>query len=118
MHTPQIELPDNFRPHHKGLTHRDINQANEQFWSEQKILMHSRITDESLIGQGLAHLMSEYDRGVPVRAPRPFEQMQLSKDITDLLSTEGVAADAIFGWFFGHEHRCALYRDTETSTLD
>jgi hypothetical protein len=39
----------------------------------------------------------------------------LRKDVADLLATEGIAADAIFGWFFGHEHRCALYRDTETS---
>ena len=39
---------------------------------------------------------------------------QLRKDIADLLATEGIAPDAIFGWFFGHEHRCALYRDTET----
>ncbi len=43
------------------------------------------------------------------------DSTQLRKDITDLLSTEGVATDAIFGWFFGHEHRCALYRDTETA---
>lgn len=38
----------------------------------------------------------------------------LRKDVADLLATEGIAADTIFGWFFGHEHRCALYRDTET----
>ncbi|MGH2507387.1 MAG: hypothetical protein ACRDHZ_08280, partial [Ktedonobacteraceae bacterium] len=36
------------------------------------------------------------------------------KDVDTLLSTEGVAKDAIFGWFFGHEHRCALYRDPAT----
>jgi hypothetical protein len=75
MHTTQIELPDNFRPHHKGLTHRDINQANEQFWSEQTILMHSRISDESLLELGIGHLMSEYDRGVPVKAQRSVEQI-------------------------------------------
>ena len=40
---------------------------------------------------------------------------QLRKDVEALLSTEGIAKDAVFGWFFGHEHRCALYRDTETS---
>jgi len=39
---------------------------------------------------------------------------QLRKDVDTLLSTEGVAKDAIFGWFFGHEHRCALYRDPAT----
>jgi hypothetical protein len=43
------------------------------------------------------------------------DSVRLRKDIADLLATEGIAADAIFGWFFGHEHRCALYRDTETA---
>ncbi len=27
---------------------------------------------------------------------------------------DGIGGDAIFGWFFGHEHRCAAYKDTET----
>jgi hypothetical protein len=40
---------------------------------------------------------------------------QLRKDVADLLATDGISSDAIFGWFFGHEHRCALYRDTETA---
>lgn len=34
--------------------------------------------------------------------------------MADLLATEGVPADALFGWFFGHEHRCAVYRDIHT----
>ena len=38
----------------------------------------------------------------------------LRQDIADLLAVDGVPADAIFGWFFGHEHRCALYRDSDT----
>jgi len=38
----------------------------------------------------------------------------LRKDIEELLSMEGIGSDAIFGWFFGHEHRCALYLDSET----
>ena len=25
-----------------------------------------------------------------------------------------MGADAIFGWFFGHEHRCTVYQDKET----
>lgn len=39
----------------------------------------------------------------------------LRNDVAELLATDGIADDAIFGWFFGHEHRCALYRDTETA---
>ena len=37
----------------------------------------------------------------------------LREDINELLHMDGVGDDAIFGWFFGHEHRCALYRDTD-----
>jgi hypothetical protein len=36
----------------------------------------------------------------------------LRQDAEELLQLEGVGDDAIYGWFFGHEHRCALYRDT------
>ena len=37
----------------------------------------------------------------------------LREDINELLQMDGIGDDAIFGWFFGHEHRCALYRDAE-----
>ncbi len=36
----------------------------------------------------------------------------LRSDIDELLRLDGVGDDAIFGWFFGHEHRCAVYRDS------
>jgi hypothetical protein len=36
----------------------------------------------------------------------------LRSNIADLMAIPGVGSDAIFGWFFGHEHRCALYDDT------
>jgi hypothetical protein len=36
----------------------------------------------------------------------------LREDINELLQMDGIGDDAIFGWFFGHEHRCALYRDS------
>ncbi len=42
------------------------------------------------------------------------ESEALRRDVDALLATEGVGEDAIFGWFFGHEHRCALYRDSAT----
>jgi hypothetical protein len=74
MHTPQLEPPDNFRPHHKLLTHQDINHANEEFWSKQQILMHSRTSDESLLNLALADLQSEHDRGVPTRARKTIEK--------------------------------------------
>jgi hypothetical protein len=40
------------------------------------------------------------------------DSLQLRQDIDDLLKIDGIGDDAIFGWFFGHEHRCALYADT------
>ncbi len=46
---------------------------------------------------------AEYDASKPLRA-----------EITELLSLEGIGQEAIFGWFFGHEHRCALYDDNAT----
>ena len=36
----------------------------------------------------------------------------LREDINELMQLDGIGNDAIFGWFFGHEHRCALYRDS------
>jgi hypothetical protein len=51
----------------------------------------------------------------PVSAHRDeySDSKALRQDVADLFATEGVGEDAIFGWFFGHEHRCALYRDSE-----
>jgi hypothetical protein len=41
------------------------------------------------------------------------DSKSLREDIAELLQMNGVGGDAIFGWFFGHEHRCALYRDID-----
>jgi hypothetical protein len=75
METSQLAVQGDSRRYHKAVTLRDINQANEHFWSMQTILMHSRISDESLLKLGLGHLMSEYARGVPVKAQRSVEQI-------------------------------------------
>jgi hypothetical protein len=40
------------------------------------------------------------------------ESKPLREDINELMQVDGIGHDAIFGWFFGHEHRCALYRDS------
>jgi hypothetical protein len=37
----------------------------------------------------------------------------LRAQIKELLAMDGIGQDAIFGWFFGHEHRCALYQDSD-----
>jgi hypothetical protein len=41
-----------------------------------------------------------------------LDSQPLRDDIRDLLAINGIGKDAIFGWFFGHEHRCVLYDDT------
>jgi hypothetical protein len=38
----------------------------------------------------------------------------LRAEIEEMLSMDGIGTDAIFGWFFGHEHRCAAYDDNAT----
>jgi hypothetical protein len=39
------------------------------------------------------------------------DSQPLRNDIDELLKLDGVGDNAIFGWFFGHEHRCVLYSD-------
>jgi hypothetical protein len=43
---------------------------------------------------------SEYEASLPLR-----------QDVAELLAMDGIGQGAIFGWFFGHEHRCAIYDD-------
>ena len=38
----------------------------------------------------------------------------LRSDVCELLATAGIKHDAIYAWFFGHEHRFTIYRDDET----
>lgn len=42
------------------------------------------------------------------------DSQKLRDDLSEILAMDGIGQDAVFGWFFGHEHRCALYRDTDT----
>ncbi len=41
-----------------------------------------------------------------------LDSQPLRDDIDELLQIAGIGDNAIFGWFFGHEHRCVLYSDT------
>jgi Calcineurin-like phosphoesterase len=52
----------------------------------------------------------------PVSAHRQefSDSAPLRAEIQELLSMNGIGQDAIFGWFFGHEHRCAAYDDRAT----
>jgi len=39
------------------------------------------------------------------------DSLPLRQDVAELLAMDGIGQGAIFGWFFGHEHRCAIYDD-------
>ena len=53
----------------------------------------------------------------PVSAHLPeFEEAQaLMNEVRNIL--EEVGGTAIYGWFFGHEHRCAIYKDDDLGAL-
>ncbi len=63
---------------------------------------------------GKANIILTHHQPVSAYAQEFSESQGLRDDIKALLSTEGVGEDAIFGWFFGHEHRCAIYDDDQT----
>lgn len=60
------------------------------------------------------NILLTHHQPVSAHTPEFSDSAPLRKDIADLLAVEGISQDAIFGWFFGHEHRAAIYRDTET----
>lgn len=63
---------------------------------------------------GKKNILLTHHQPVSAHAAEFHDSQPLRDDIDALLATEGVSADAIFGWFFGHEHRCAIYKDNET----
>ena len=62
-----------------------------------------------------ANILLTHHQPVSAHAPEWNDSKNLREEVSEILATEGIGSDAIFGWFFGHEHRCALYRDTTTS---
>jgi hypothetical protein len=63
---------------------------------------------------GKKNILLTHHQPVSAHAAEFSDSQPLRDDVAALLATEGVSPDAIFGWFFGHEHRCALYKDSET----
>ena len=66
-------------------------------------------------GSKRANIFLTHHQPVSAHSIEWNDSKPLRADIEELLMTEGVGKDAIFGWFFGHEHRCALYDDSELS---
>ncbi len=60
----------------------------------------------------LANIFLTHHQPVSAHTTEWNDSKPLRAEITALLSMEGIGKDAIFGWFFGHEHRCAIYQDS------
>ncbi|HEY1501190.1 MAG TPA: metallophosphoesterase [Acidobacteriaceae bacterium] len=63
---------------------------------------------------GKKNILLTHHQPVSAHSAEFKDSQPLRNDFAALLTTEGINQDAIFGWFFGHEHRCALYQDNET----
>jgi hypothetical protein len=65
-------------------------------------------------GSGRKNILLTHHQPVSAHRPEFDASQQLYAEVNELLASEGVPPDAIFGWFFGHEHRCAVYDDRAT----
>jgi hypothetical protein len=61
---------------------------------------------------GKRNILLTHHQPVSAHAPEFADSQPLRDDLATLLATDGVGPDAVFGWFFGHEHRCAIYKDS------
>jgi hypothetical protein len=64
-------------------------------------------------GQKRANILLTHHQPVSAHRQEYEDSAVLRSDILELLSMEGIGNNAIFGWFFGHEHRCVVYRDSK-----
>lgn len=67
---------------------------------------------DTLRGPKKANILLTHHQPVSAHQAEFSASEPLRKDFQELLATDGVGPDAIYGWFFGHEHRCAVYRDS------
>jgi hypothetical protein len=66
------------------------------------------------LNDGRANILLTHHQPVSAHSKEYGQSQGLRDDVTALFETEGVPKDAIFGWFFGHEHRAAIYDDKAT----
>ena len=66
-------------------------------------------------GPKRANILLTHHQPVSAHKQEFGDSMQLRGEVENLLKMDGVGTDAIFGWFFGHEHRCAVYDDAQTA---
>jgi hypothetical protein len=62
-------------------------------------------------GPKRANIFLTHHQPVSSHAQEFGDSEPLRADVAELLATEGIGQDAIFGWFFGHEHRTTIYKD-------
>ncbi|MGA2536721.1 MAG: metallophosphoesterase [Terracidiphilus sp.] len=58
-----------------------------------------------------ANIFLTHHQPVSAHTEEWTDSKPLRQEIEELLASDGIGQDAIFGWFFGHEHRCAIYQD-------
>lgn len=63
-------------------------------------------------GERRANILLTHHQPVSAHQQEYSNSAPLRSDAGELLMMDGIGKDAIFGWFFGHEHRCAIYRDS------
>jgi hypothetical protein len=63
---------------------------------------------------GRANILLTHHQPVSAHAAEWNDSKKLREEVDEILAMDGIGRHAIFGWFFGHEHRCAHYRDTVT----
>jgi hypothetical protein len=66
-------------------------------------------------GAKRANIFLTHHQPVSAHQQEFSDSQRLRGEITELLAEDGWGEDAIFGWFFGHEHRCAVYSDSATA---
>lgn len=62
-------------------------------------------------GPKRANIFLTHHQPVSAHTQEFHDSATLRADVEELLDTQGVGQDAIFGWFFGHEHRCTIYKN-------
>jgi hypothetical protein len=63
-------------------------------------------------GKRLANIFLTHHEPVSAHKAEFDDSAGLRSEVDELLAMQGIGQDAIFGWIFGHEHRCALYEDS------
>jgi len=62
-------------------------------------------------GPKRANIFLTHHQPVSAHTQEFHDSASLRSDVEEVLGTEGIDSESIFGWFFGHEHRCTVYEN-------